>query len=80
MIADEYRKAALALIDDYLAGKASRETVWKWAQEIIMAEEWDTLPADLADAIHGLWLLHDEKGSWVPDMLEIRHIRDELTE
>lgn len=72
------RRRVRDLIDDYLAGKASREAVWHWAQEIIVSKEWSQLPSDLQDAIHGIWLLHDTEGSWVPGAEELRRIRDDL--
>jgi hypothetical protein len=50
----DYKRRALELVDDYLAGKASRECVWQWAQEVIVSKEWEQLPADVQDAIHGL--------------------------
>jgi hypothetical protein len=74
----EYKRRALDLLDDYLAGKASREAVWQWAQEIIVSKEWSQLPTDLQDAIHGMWLLHDAQGSWVPNTDELRRIRADL--
>ena len=73
-----YRQKALEQLDDYLAGKISRETIWQWAQEIMVSKEWDELPFDLQDAIHGIWLLHDKEGSWVPNVEELRKIRDGL--
>jgi len=78
MTTEDYKRKALELADDYLAGKASRDSVWRWAQEVIVSEEWDQLPTDIQDAIHGLWLLHDDEGSWVPNADEIRRIRDDL--
>jgi hypothetical protein len=78
MTASDYRRRALELLDDYLAGKATRESVWQWAQEVIISKEWGKLPSDLQDAIHGLWLLHDNEGSWVPNAAEIRRIHDDL--
>jgi len=74
----DYRRKALELVDGYLAGKATREAVWQWAQEVIVSKEWGQLPLDIQDAIHGLWLLHDTEGSWVPAIEEIRRIRDDL--
>ena len=74
----DYKRKALELVEDYLAGKASRETVWQWAQEVMMSEDFDELDAYLQDAIHGLWLLHDNEGSWVPDIDELKRIRDQL--
>lgn len=71
----DYKRKALELLDDYLAGKASKEAVWPWAQEVIISEEYDRLPSDLQDAIHGIWLLHDSEGSWVPNAEELREIR-----
>ena len=73
-----YRDKALKLIDAYLDGKASRDSVWEWAQEVIVSKEWGHLPTDIQDAIHGLWLLHDNRASWVPSIEEIRRIRNEL--
>jgi hypothetical protein len=72
------RRRALELLDDYLDGKASRESVWQWAQKVIVSKEWGQLPSDLQDAIHGIWLLHDVEGSWVPSTEELRKIRDDL--
>ena len=74
----DYRRKALGLIDGYLAGEASRETVWQWAQEVIVSKEWGQFPSDLQDAIHGMWLLHDAEGSWVPKTEELQRIRDDL--
>jgi hypothetical protein len=68
----------LELVDDYLAGKATRESIWQWAQEIIVSKEWEQISPDIQDAIHGLWLLHDTEGSWIPSTEEIRRIRDYL--
>jgi hypothetical protein len=74
----DYRRKAIDLLDGYLAGRASRDAVWQWAQEVIVSKEWGQLPSDLQDAIHGMWLLHDAEGSWVPDTEELRRIRDGL--
>jgi hypothetical protein len=74
----DYKLTALRLVDDYLAGKATRESVWRWAQEVIVSKEWWELPLDVQDAIHGIWLLHDSEGTWVPDAAEIRRIRESL--
>ena len=73
-----YARTALQLADDYLAEKVTREAVWQWAEELIFSQEWDRLPKDLRDAIHGLWLLHDSEGSWVPGPTEMRRIREDL--
>ncbi len=78
MTTSEYRSKALALLNDYLAGRGSRESVWQWAQEIIASKDWGRLPLDLQDAIHGMWLLHDEEGSWVPDSEALCRIREDL--
>lgn len=78
MTSSDYKRRALVLVDDYLAGKANRESVWLWAQEVMVSKEWGQLPSDVQDAIHGLWLLHDSEGSWVPNTEEIRRIRDDL--
>lgn len=78
MTTHDYKRKAIELVDDYLAGKATREAVWQWAQTVIISKEWEGLPADLRDAIHGLWLLHDSVGSWVPGPDEIRRIREDL--
>ncbi len=80
MMAIDYRRKALELLDDYLAGKTSREAVWQWAQEVIVSKEWGQLPSDLQDAIHGIWLLHDAEGSWVPNTEELQKIRDGLAD
>jgi hypothetical protein len=80
MTASACKRRALELVDDYLAGTATRESVWQWAQEIIISKEWGQLPSDLQDAIHGLWLLHDDEGSWVPNVEELRRIRDALAD
>lgn len=74
----DYKRRALELVDDYLAGKAARESVWRWAQEIIVSKEWERISPDIQDAIHGLWLLHDTEGSWIPSMEELKRIRDNL--
>lgn len=76
----EYRKQALKLLNEYLAGKTSREVAWRWAEQVMMLKEkeWGQLPTDLQDTIHGIWLLHDAEGSWVPDAEELRKIRDDL--
>ena len=79
MSIDDYKRTVVYLIDGYLGGTFSRETVWQWAQEVVVSEEWDHLPFGLQDAIHGIWLLHDAEGSWVPDTEELRQIRDDLT-
>lgn len=78
MTTSDYKRKAVELVDDYLAGTATRESVWQWAQEVIVSKEWGQLPTGLQDAIHGLWLLHDSEGSWVPSTEEIRRIRDDL--
>jgi hypothetical protein len=80
MRAIDYRRKALELLDEYLAGKTSREAVWQWAQEVIISKEWGQAPPDLQDAIHGIWLLHDAEGSWVPNTEELQKIRDALAE
>gem|GEM_PF-4007400 len=41
-------------------------------------KRWGQIPIDIQDAIHGMWLLHDGKESWVPSTEELRRIRDEL--
>lgn len=74
----DYRQKALELLDDYLNGKATRESVWQWAQEVIVSREWGEMPSDLQDAIHGIWLLHDSEGSWIPNTEELQRIRDAL--
>ncbi len=78
MATADYRRRALELLDEYLAGKASREAVWRWAQGVIVSKEWEGLPCDLQEAIHGIWLLHDSDGSWVPNAEDLRKIRDDL--
>lgn len=78
MTASDCRRRALELADDYLAGKATRESVWQWALEVIASKEWEELPSGLQDAINTLWLLHDAEGWWVPDVAELRRIRDDL--
>ena len=80
MDSDAWKQSALRLIDDYLSGRENRVAVWRWAQEVIISKDWEKLPADIQDAIHGLWLLHDNEGSWVPDKMEIRRIRDQLAQ
>ncbi len=80
MMAIDYRRKALELLDEYLAGKSSKEAVWQWAQEVIVSKEWGQLPSDLQDAIHGIWLLHDAEGSWVPNTEELQKIRDGLAD
>ena len=78
MTAGDYKREALELVDNYLAGTATRDSVWQWAQEAIVSREWRQLPSDLQDAIHGMWLLHDSEGSWVTSTEDLRRIRDEL--
>ncbi len=75
----DYKSKAVALINAYLKGKASRDSVWQWAQEVIASKDWGQLPMDMQDAVHGLWLLHDkDEESWVPNIEEIRRIGDAL--
>gem|GEM_PF-4776082 len=33
----DYKRKAICLLDDYLAGRTNRESVWQWAQEIIVS-------------------------------------------
>ena len=76
---DEYRQTVVRLVDGYLAGTTTREAVWQWANELIVHGEFDRLPDDLKDAIHGIWLLHDkDEDPWVPDRDELKQIRDSM--
>ena len=78
MPAFDYKRTALDLVNAYLAGTASRESVWQWAQKVIVSQELGQLPPDVRDAIHALWLLHDDAEAWVPNEEEKQRIRDNL--
>jgi len=75
---EDYKIKVVSLIDDYLQGKVSREAAWQWAQEVMLSADYKQLPIDLQGAIHGIWVLHDEEGSWVPSNEELRQIRNDL--
>jgi hypothetical protein len=78
MTTDDFKRQAVRLVDGYLNGAESRDAVWRWAEGGMLSKEWDELPMDMQDDIHGLWLLHDKDESWVPDIDEIRRIRNNL--
>ena len=76
MDCDDCKKKVVSLIDGYLQGTVTREAVWQWAKEVMVSDE---LPMDLNNAIHGIWLLHDDdEDDWVPDNDELKQIRDGL--
>jgi hypothetical protein len=75
---DMNKRTALVLVNAFLTGTASRESVWQWAQKAIESQEWEQLTPDVRDAIHALWLLHDDAGSWVPNEEELRRIMNKL--
>ncbi len=78
MTAAECKIATLAVVDNYLSGKATQDDVWQWAQRIIVSNDFDDLPFEIQDAIHGLWLLHDKDAAWVPTTDEVRALREQL--
>ena len=75
---EEYRKAALDMINGHLEGTLSADDMATWAEKIVVSNEWESLEDDVREAIHALFDLHDEGESWTPDKNELRRHRDLL--
>jgi hypothetical protein len=74
----DLRAIIVQKLDEYLSGKITANEVSSWAEQVVISKEFRSLSEEEVEAIHALFDLHDQKGTWVPTPMDLRHYRDLL--